>query len=335
MINGHGDDTYRQERKITSNFSSNIYGRQDLSALRDHLCSRIQMIHSYPEPDAYSLVELLAKKSDIKPSDIIVTNGAVEAIYLIAQTFRGKKSCIITPTFSEYEDACRINEHTLSFAASLSQTDKNAELVWLCNPNNPSGSVYHKPYLDKFISMHPDICFVIDQSYEAFTDKQYTFTSSETLAYKNVILLHSMTKSYAIPGLRLGYITACDELTKNIEVFGMPWSVNQLAIEAGKYLLKEDQINFDLAAYLAETNRLMTELDAIEGLVVLPTNTHFFLCELINRKAADLKQHLIDKYGILIRDAANFRGLDECYFRIATQSPDENDLLVKAIKEWM
>ena len=144
MINGHGDDIYRHERKIVSNFSSNIYGRQDLSALQNHLCSCIQTIHSYPEPDAYSLVELLAGKNDIQLSNILVTNGAVEAIYLIAQTFRGKKSCVITPTFSEYEDACYINEHTLSFAASLSQINKDAELVWLCNPNNPTGSVCHK-----------------------------------------------------------------------------------------------------------------------------------------------------------------------------------------------
>jgi threonine-phosphate decarboxylase len=144
-----------------------------------------------------------------------------------------------------------------------------------------------------------------------------------------------MTKSYAIPGLRLGYITACSELIEKIGVFRMPWSVNQLAIEAGKYLLKAGKSGFDLEAYLVEANRLMTELNAIEGLVVLPTNTHFFLCELINRKASDLKQYLIEKYGILIRDASNFRGLDESFFRIATQSKEENDQLVKTIKEWM
>jgi threonine-phosphate decarboxylase len=277
----------------------------------------------------------LAEKNDVQRFNILVTNGAVDAIYLIAQAFRGKKSSIITPTFSEYEDACRINEHRLSFVSSLSQVDKDAELIWLCTPNNPNGSVYRKQYLNKFITEHPDTYFIIDQSYEVFTDKQYTFTISEALAHKNVILLHSMTKSYAIPGLRLGYITACDELVKRVGVFCMPWSVNQLAIEAGKYLLKKGKIGFDLTAYLTETNRLMTELNAIESLVVLPTNAHFFLCKLTNRKAADLKQYLIDKHGILIRDAANFRGLDERYFRIATQSPEENNRLIEAIRKWI
>ncbi|MDR1755486.1 MAG: pyridoxal phosphate-dependent class II aminotransferase [Culturomica sp.] len=335
MINGHGDDIYGCKRKIISNFSSNIYGRQDFSALHDHLCSCIHSIHAYPEPDAASLVELLAKKNDIQTANILVTNGAVEAIYLIAQAFRAKKSSIIIPAFSEYEDACRIHEHQLSFASSLSQTDKEAELIWLCNPNNPDGNVYHKSYLDTFISEHPDIFFIIDQSYEAFTDKQYTFTVRESLAYKNVILLHSMTKSYAIPGLRLGYITACNELTDKISAFRIPWAVNQLAIEAGKYLLKEGKPAFDPETYLAETKHLMTALNAIDGLTVLPASTHFFLCKLIRGKASDLKQYLIDQHGILIRDASNFRGLDASFFRIATQSREENDQLVKAIKEWI
>jgi threonine-phosphate decarboxylase len=79
----------------------------------------------------------------------------------------------------------------------------------------------------------------------------------------------------------------------------------------------------------------MTKMNGIEGLVVLPTNTHFFLCELYKKKASDLKQYLIDNHGILIRDAANFRGLDEHYFRVATQSPEENNNLIEAIKAWI
>lgn len=335
MITGHGDDLYNCNREIVSNFSSNMYSRQDLSDLQNHLCSCIGTIHSYPEPDASSLVELLAEKNKAQPADFLVTNGAVEAIYLIAQAFRGKRSTVITPTFSEYEDACRINGHHLSFVASLSQIEKDTGLVWLCNPNNPDGSACHKHYLDKFVTEHPDICFVIDQSYEFFADKQFTFTVSEGLGYENVILLHSMTKSYAIPGLRLGYMTASRGLMEKVETFRMPWSVNRLAIEAGKYLLRKGGMRFDPEAYLAETNRLMAELSALDGLVVLPSNTHFFLCELTGRKAADLKQYLINEHGILIRDAANFRGLDESFFRIATQSGEENDLLVKAIKEWI
>lgn len=335
MIDGHGDDIYKYGQRVIRNFSSNIYHRHDLSALKDHLCACMHSIKSYPEPDAISLVELLAEKNNAAPSGILVTNGAVEAIYLIAQAFRGKRSGIITPTFSEYEDACRVNDHSVSFARSLSQIDENSELIWLCNPNNPTGSAYNKQHLDEFITGHPDVCFVVDQSYEAFTDKRYTFTVEEGIRYHNVILLHSMTKTYAIPGLRLGYLTACSDLAGKISAFRMPWSVNQLAIEAGKFLLREDKTGFDLDAYLAETGRLITALNAIGGLTAFPSRTHFFLCELIKGEASELKEYLINAHGILIRDASNFRGLGKSFFRVATQSEDENSLLINAIKEWM
>lgn len=336
MLKGHGDDIYEYEGRVISNFSSNIYNRQDLSGLQNHLCERISQIHSYPEPDAHSLALLLSHKLAIGIDNIRVTNGATEAIYLIAHLFSGGQSLIITPTFSEYEDACRINKHEITYAASLHRINPKAGLmVWMCNPNNPDGSVYHKDYLNKFMAAHPNVYFIVDQSYQAFTSTDYVLNPEEAIEHKNLILLYSMTKSYAIPGLRLGYVAACKELIDKISIYRMPWSVNQLAVEAGKYLLTTGNPPFCLEEYLTETNRLMSELSRIDGLVVLPTSTHFFLCQLIKKKAADLKKYLIENHGILIRDAANFRGLDEHYFRLATQSPCENDTLVKAIREWV
>lgn len=334
MINGHGDDIYSYSKLIISNFSSNIYSRQDLSALQEYLCSRINIIHSYPEPDAGSLIRLLAEQSGVIAQNICVTNGATEAIYLIAQSFAYARSSIFYPTFSEYGDACIINKHIIQQVKSLDEISIDTGLVWLCNPNNPTGGVIDKSVLIEYIKEHPDQFIIIDQSYEHFTLEEL-FSVSEAVQYKNLILLHSMTKHFAIPGLRLGYITACTELIEKISKYRMPWSVNSLSIEAGKYLLNENKSYIDLHAYLAETLRLMAELNVIEGLSVLPTNTHFFLCELANKRASNLKQYLIENHGILIRDASNFRGLDERYFRIATQAPRENDLLVKAIKEWI
>ena len=337
MIQGHGDDMYSYNEEIKINFSSNVYNKQDMSDLEEYLREKIHLIHSYPDPDASSLGGLLALKNKIDITNISVTNGATEAIYLIAQAFRKKNSIIITPTFSEYADACKINEHQIIYTASLLDIEKytDTDLVWLCNPNNPNGMAYLKEYLYKFIKEHPRVLFIVDQSYEAFVNHDYVMDPSQSVLLSNVINLHSMTKKYAIPGLRLGYVTAHESLITKINQYRMPWSVNRLAIEAGKYLLKEDKIYFDLDVYLAETLRLMTDLNSIEGLVVLPTSTHFFLCELIHKKASDLKKYLIENHGILIRDASNFVGLDEHYFRIATQSHQENDILVKTIKEWI
>lgn len=334
MLKGHGDDIYNYKQEIVSNFSSNIYGKQNLSALQQHLCSNISLIHSYPEPDASLLTHLLAEKHNIQSENIGVTNGATEAIYLIAQTFRNSMSSIIIPTFSEYEDACALHNHTLSFITSPDEINAQTQLVWICNPNNPNGNVYAMDYLTGIVRKYSNTVFLFDQSYGSFSDKQ-VWDSKEAVAYQNVILIHSMTKQYCIPGLRLGYITGHPDLIGQIKEKRMPWSVNGLALEAGKFLIENNVYSPDIDAYLKETKRLQNELGKLPGIAVYPTHTHFFLCRLENRKSADLKIWLMEKYGILIRDASNFRGLDEHYFRIATQSAKENDLLIKAIREWI
>ena len=334
MINGHGDDIYNYGKKIVSNFSSNIYTRQDLSVLDDYLCSCIASIHSYPEPDAISLSRLIADRNQVATNNICITNGATEAIYIIAQAFRGKHSAVIQPTFSEYGDACLVNDHIVSMVKSIDDIPKQADIVWLCNPNNPTGTVTDKERLKEYIISHPEKYIVIDQSYEYFTTKSL-FAVSEAMQYKNVILLHSMTKRYAIPGLRLGYITACSETVALISRYCMPWSVNGLAIEAGKFLLENGAEIINVEEYIAEAKRFHKILSQIERLEVYNTDTHFFLCRLTDKTASELKEYLIQKHGILIRDASNFHGLDEHYFRVATQSPEENDTFVKAIKGWI
>lgn len=334
MINGHGDDIHKYEDKILINFSSNIYVKQDMTALHDFLCSRLRKVHSYPEPDACSLNTLLAEKYQIASENIQVTNGATEAIYLLAQAYQNSHSTIVIPTFSEYEDACRVNKHQLRYYRGLKDIDDDINLVWLCNPNNPDGRIYDIDYLKQMIENHPDILFVIDQSYASFSNYP-TLSIREATSYTNVVLIHSMTKQYAIPGLRLGYITAHCAVIEKVKRFSMPWSVNTLAIEGGKYLINNDSEHINVEDYLYESIRLQAELDKVIGLEVIPSPMHYFLCKLENRKASELKQWLIEKYGILIRDASNFRGLDEHYFRIATQSADENERLIKAFKEWI
>ena len=212
---------------------------------------------------------------------------------------------------------------------------EDAELVWICNPNNPTGEVRNKEDLKALVDSHPDKLFIFDQSYEYFTLKSL-LGIKEAASFPNVILLHSMTKQYAIPGLRVGYFTASEGLTDDVRCRRMPWSVNSLAIEAAKYLLEEgDGISADIPQLLAERERLTNLLLATGMLEIWPTDTHYMLIKLRMGKAAALKDFLAVNHGILIRDASNFEGLDERFFRIATQTPEENDKLVKAISEWM
>lgn len=341
MIKGHGDDTYQYACNITSNFSSNVFGRVNLSGLKKHLCHCIDIISSYPEPEPYTLEAGLASRYQLEKDEVCVTNGATEAIYLIAQTFRGTNTAILQPTFSEYADACRMHGHRVTSLFQLPGESENyrlaadIQMLWICNPNNPTGGVVEKGVLSSLIESNSQVCFVIDQSYEFFTLKPL-FSASEAVLYPNVLLLHSMTKRYAMPGLRLGYVTGNIALMKRLRSNRMPWSVNQLAIQAGIYLLENPhEAPVDMKAYLKETNRLREKLQALDMVDVWHTETHFMLACLHVGKVSALKEYLAAEQGILIRDASNFEGLDERFFRIATQTPEENDRLINAISKWI
>ncbi len=334
MIDGHGDDAYKYGA-IRLNFSSNVYNGMDHTGLHRHLSRCMECIHTYPEPEPYSLEKNLAAYEHLSPEEVCVTNGATEAIYLIAQAFRGCVSVIRMPTFSEYADACRLHEHRVLSFYRFDGFPENAGLVWLCNPNNPTGEVWEKAELLHCIETHPDMVFIVDQSYESFTLKLLLW-AEEAVRYPNILLLHSMTKRFAVPGLRLGYVTACSGLLRKIRLQRMPWSVNSMAMEAGLYLLDHaGEYAMDIPCLLKERERLAESLSAVGGMEVWPSDTHFLLVRLRVGTAVALKTYLATEHGILIRDASNFDGLDERFFRIAVQTPTENDELVACIKEWM
>lgn len=332
MIEGHGDDAYKY-KAIKINFSSNVYNHVDHSGLHQHLFQQMESIRTYPEPEPYSLEKVLAERFHLSSEEVCVTNGATEAIYLIAQTFRNQISAILMPTFSEYADACRLHGHKVVPIYNLNRLPDRGRLIWLCNPNNPTGEVREKEVLTACIKQNLQRIFIMDQSYEFFTQKAL-LTAKEAAEFPNVILLHSMTKRFAVPGLRLGYITACKELLHEIRTQRMPWSVNQLAIEAGHYLLSSSQYDIDISLLLREKKRLVQSLLSIGGMEIWPSDTHYMLVQLRMGKAAALKEYLATEQGILIRDASNFEGLNEHFFRIATQTPEENDKLVESIKKW-
>ena len=333
MINGHGDDIHLYDG-IRINFSSNIYNHFDHERLFCHLANQLDHVSNYPEPAPFGLEQSMAPLLGLQAEQLMVTNGATEAIYLIAQTFRRKRSAVITPTFSEYADACRMHDHQLNHIYNLSQVHNDYDIVWLCNPNNPTGSVIDKDDLTASIVAHPDILFVVDASYARFTQRPL-ITTSEAVFHSNLLMLHSLTKEYGIPGLRIGYVTGNASLLDDLRRQRMPWAVNQVAIDAAYYrLAHSDEYEFDLSALMSERERVSRQLMAIGGVIVWPSDTHILLCQLTIGKASALKEYLVHEHGILIRDASNFAGLGPNYFRIAVQTPEENDELIEAIKQW-
>lgn len=335
MTYGHGDDKYRYGDRIKMNFSSNIYQRADLTELKDYLATRLDAIGNYPEPEPRALEALIAEKLEISADMVMVTNGANEAIYLIAQLYRHWASVIPQPTYNEYADACRMFGHTISY-------DRNDELnilpedriYWLCNPDNPTGNVLLKSLITHIIRKHPRYLYVIDQSYADYT-LQPMLEMKEMLDCYNVMILQSLSKKYCVPGLRLGYLTASPIIIDRLRDIRQPWTVNALAIEAGKWLIENDpKMLPDLKEYLDEAQRVKQELSEIEGLMVMDTQTHYMLVNIDWATSLELKNWLIEKYGILIRDASNFHSLDDHCFRVAAQTPEENDALISAIKAY-
>ena len=324
MIEGHGDDIYKYGN-IKLNFSSNIYPRADITPVIEYLKERLDSIRSYPEPSAASLEKAIAAKLGIGEENVLVTAGATEAIYLIAQTFRSWQTFSVKyPAFSEYEDACRLYMY---------REDTFGNLMWVCNPCNPTGEVFPRSYIEDLLQKHRYV--IVDQSYEDYSQEK-VMSPSEEIRIPNLIQIHSMTKKYAVPGLRIGYITANVAVTRLLRQSIRPWSINSLALEAAKYLLES---NFsavpDMAAYLRTTQRLRFALAQMEGLETKPTKTNFVLCRLKNGRASDLKEFLAREKGILIRDASNFRGLYEGHFRVASSTDEDNALLIDGIKEFL
>lgn len=338
MIYGHGDDAFRYGDKIKMDFSSNVYTRADYSGLKEYLMTHFDVVRHYPEPDAHSLETLLAEQLGVPENSVMVTNGANEAIYLIAKLYRGWASIIPQPTFTEYEDACHEYGHLISYdSADELEILPEDRLYWLCNPNNPTGNVLLKSLINHIIRQHPRYLYVVDQSYADYTLSPMLQPKEMTDCY-NLMLIHSLSKKYCIPGLRLGYIVASPIVIDRIRHMRQPWTVNAMAIEAGKYLVKNDpKMIPDLEGYLAEAQRLHERLSAVEGLMVMNTATNFMLVNIDEGNTQELKRWLIDNYGILIRDASNFRGLDDHCFRVTSQTPEENDALVEAItayRQW-
>ncbi len=334
MIEGHGDDLYRYGDKIRYNFSTNIVSDSDHTGLKKYLSSVMDCIGSYPEPEPYSLERMIAKKEGIGMENVVVTNGATDAMYRIAHIFQGKESAIYAPSFREYQDACNAYGHKIFYFNRNSTIPEEAECIWLCNPNNPSGEINGKRRLLQLAMNRVNACIVIDQAYADYTILP-VLTAKEAVSCGNIVLLSSLTKRYAIPGLRIGYAVTSKALADEIRNAGMPWAVNSLAIEAGKYLVTHsDEYRIDAGMLHSEAMRLAAEFRKM-GIEVMPSDCNFILCRLPKSSSAELKDFLVEKFGILIRDASNFEGLDERYFRVAAQSGEQNDMLIKAVREWI
>ncbi|MDO6434091.1 aminotransferase class I/II-fold pyridoxal phosphate-dependent enzyme [Flavitalea sp. BT771] len=332
MLYGHGDNGYRLGGDIIADFSTNVWHGGEPAGLKEHLFSQWRQINRYPEVAGESLAVKAARHHGLTSENILVTNGATESIYLIAQAYAARRSGIVIPSFSEYEDACRMHGHKVDLIEwdHLAVPGKQ-ELLWLGNPNNPTGAVFSQ--MEHLLGNHPDTLFIIDEAFIEFTR---TITSAISLLhhYPNLAILRSLTKTFSIPGLRLGYIAASREIINKLQSLKMPWSVNAMALVAGHFIFDHyASIGIPLDRLLQDKESFVRQLRQ-DHLTVLDSHTHFFVCETSSGTARALQQYLLDECRILIRDAGNFRGLSERHFRLATLAPHQNQLLITALEKW-
>jgi threonine-phosphate decarboxylase len=334
MLQGHGDDGYRFGVPVNGDFSTNVYYGGPPPGLKEHLFAAWEKVARYPEVLAESLSSKIADHYKLPAGHVLVTNGSTESIYLIAQAYGNSRSAILTPAFAEYEDACRMYGHDVHFIdwKEVGEGFKiKADLLFICNPNNPTGAIFED--LLYFVSVNQNTLFIIDEAFIEFTLSINSVVDMVT-QYDNLIVLRSMTKVYSIPGLRLGYIVGHPKLITHLTNFKLPWTVNVMALEAGRFIFDHlDQIRLPLLQMLADRADFANALTAL-SFPVSASHTHFFIAESPIFSAAELKLYLLNNHGLLIRDAGNFRGLSKRHFRVATLTPAKNALLINVLAEW-
>jgi len=337
MISGHGDDSFRIKVPIKADFSSNVWVGGTSPELIGHLQQNLHLIGNYPEPDAAELCKKVAATHHVNQEQVLAFNGSVEAFYTIALAFREAASTILAPAFAEYEDACRMHNHSISFfnsSESLSVAEKEADLFWIGNPNNPNGHIFQFAEIEEFLKKHQKTILIVDEAYAGFIPN-FQSVIELTTKFVNLIVVRSLTKCCAIPGLRLGYVVASVMLAAQLRKFQQPWSVNALAQEAGKFLIEDLKAHMPDAVVLQKlSKKLQQSIGQIEGFQVPASKAPYFLVEMQSGTAAELKDFLIQEHGILIRDASNFRGLNELYFRVCTRNEDDNLLLLEGLKTY-
>lgn len=299
---------------------------------------------AYPDPACTELRDALARRHGVSPAQILVGNGSTELIHLTAMACLAprKRAIIFTPTFGEYEAACRAqNAQVVSIAADESAAfgwdipaaaaliaKRRPAVVFLCNPNNPSGRYLAEEDVRRIAAaVSEDGLLLLDEAYLPFAERRWD--SLPLLDMGNVALLRSMTKDYALTALRLGYMLAPPAIIERVGRRQHSWSVNALAQAAGIAALADTaHVRKGRAAALRAKQLLADEFEAL-GLECLPSDANFILVKVGD--AAAVRQRLLARHRISVRDCASF-GLPE-YMRVGIRKTEDCKRLIAAMRE--
>jgi len=305
----------------------------------------------YPEPTYRNLRRALAGREGVDPACILPGNGTADLIHLITRWKKPRRAVVCVPTFTEYERAVLADGGDLSLwflraeegflPGSLSGIEKmrEGELLFLCNPNNPTGRIWPEGRLLESLERCDRLggMAVVDEAYMDFVaDNLRTSAVRWLRRFPRLIVLRSMTKAFAVPGLRLGYAVAAPEVVESLSRVQPPWPVNGPAALAGSWLAEQrEYLETCRRSILSFRELLREQLSGLSGIHLFPSEANFFLLRLLDSAwpGARLAAALAER-EILVRVCDDFTGLQPGRFiRVAVRKPDENERLVSALRE--
>lgn len=327
-------------------FSANINPLGPPSVIKEKWNDFFQEINVYPDPYAEKLKKRIAEREQISVDSILIGNGGAELITLVARFLAGKKIVVVEPSFSEYEKACRVNKceiqyhqlHEPGFQLSMDELRSSlsdADALFLCNPNNPTGIQYPVSTVVSIIEeCKKQNCYVILD--EAFYDFLVNYESFIPYInrFSNLIIIRSMTKMFAIPGLRLGYLAAAPEIIAEISKSQPHWSINTIALLAGDLCLQNEAFMKETQVYIAEERARLYTFFNKHHFVSPSSQVNFYLLrDPLCKEQISFFEYLLQK-GMIPRHTFNFPGLNGNWLRFAIKSKEENSALMEVLMEW-
>lgn len=344
----HGGDILTAQSQYGGpilDFSANLNPLGMPEAVRQAAEKAVAEAVHYPDPLCRALREAIAAHDGVEESQIVCGNGAADVVFRLVQAKAPRRALVTAPTFSEYEQAlqasgCRVNYHYLKPERDFDVTDAilkgltpGLDMVFLCTPNNPTGRTVDPALMEQILRRceELDILLVADECFLELSERGGTSGLAPKLKEsRNLFLLRAFTKSYAIPGLRLGYGLCGDEaLLERMSAVGQPWSVSGPAQAAGVACLTQAPDWPARAREVIRTERAWL-LDRLRqrGLTVWEGQANYLLFRAPG--VSDLKERLME-HGLLIRSCANYVGLGADYYRIAVRPHGENERLIQAM----
>lgn len=324
--------------------SSNLAPFGMASGLKEEIIAKLDEISYLPETGSETLRDIFTGKYGLKPEQVLVGNGTTEFIYAVPASLGLKRAVIINPTYSDYQLACewsgvdatsfdlqREDGFQLDLERLAGKLQGN-ELVFICNPNNPTSGVIPSAELYDFVKQHKDSMFLVDESYLPFVREPSLLEFSLP---ENLFVLSSFSKIYGIPGLRLGFLTSTESNMIKMSERRKPWGVNRIAQIGGEFLLKHaDDYTEEVISFIEKQRPAFADsLNDLPKVQVIPGAANFILCYLAGDVRADyLRQKLLEQ-RIMIRNCSNFAGLDDRYFRLSLKDEKNNALCLQNLEK--